>query len=82
MKPVFEAIACENPYPARWFPDSAFCQMVLKAIFVGTPIARIERVRERTTDELRRMARSFASERMAAGRPVPVDIYTLLEGSE
>jgi hypothetical protein len=80
VKPVFDAIACENPYPARWFPEDAFCQMVLKAIFIGTPIARIEGLRERNTPELRRMARGYASERRAAGRDVPDDVYVLLDG--
>ena len=75
---VFEAIACENAYPARWFPDLAFRQMVLKAIFTGVRIARIEGLRGRTSDELRRMARDYASERIAAGRPVPDDVHELL----
>lgn len=71
--PVFEAIACDNPYPAREFPDAAFFQMVLKALFVGAPVARIVGLRERTTEELERMVEAFASERRAAGRPVPED---------
>ena len=31
--PLFEAVACENPYPARYFPERNFNQMVLKAMF-------------------------------------------------
>ena len=34
VQPVFEAIACENPFPARHFPESSFNQMVLKAMFI------------------------------------------------
>src|SRR5262249_16196309 len=32
---VFEAIACENPYPAQHFPELHFNQMALKAAFSG-----------------------------------------------
>jgi len=78
VRAVFEAIACENAYPSRWFPDRAFRQMVLKAIFVGVPIARIEGLRSRTSEELRRMARDYASERSAAGRSIPDDVHQLL----
>jgi hypothetical protein len=81
VKTVFEAIACENCFPARHLSEAAFCQMVLKAVFLGTPVARIEGLAGRVTDELRRMARGYASERLAAGRTVPDDIHTLL-GSE
>lgn len=81
VRSVFEAIACENTYPARWFPDLAFRQMVLKAVFIGVPIARIDGVHSRTSDELRRMARDYASERLAAGRSVPEDVQALLASS-
>ena len=70
---VFEAIACDNPYPAEQFPDPAFFQMVLKALFIGAPVARIAGLAQRTTAELERMVEAFASERRAAGRAVPDD---------
>lgn len=78
VTPVFEAIACDNAYPARWFPERAFRQMVLEAIVTGVPIRRIVGLRVRTSDELRRMVRDYATERVAANRSVPDDIHRLL----
>jgi len=77
---VFEAIACENPFPASHFPDLGFNQMVMKAIFIEVPVARIEGIAERRGAELVRMLEDYASERRAAGRPVPGDVDTLLGG--
>ena len=79
--PVFEAIACENPYPARHFPELNFNQMVLKAVFVGLPLERIAGLEPRLTAELSRMALDYASERRAAGRPVPGDLSRLIVAS-
>lgn len=73
VEPVFEALACDNAYPARHFSDPPFFQLVLKALFVGAPIGRIIELRERITDELVRMVDAYASERRAAGRSVPDD---------
>jgi hypothetical protein len=78
IQPLFEAIACENPYPAAHFPELNFNQMVLKALFIGVPLARIVGLRGRITAELRRMAADYASERRAAARSVPADIGELL----
>ncbi|XXT21397.1 EboA domain-containing protein [Sorangium sp. So ce429] len=75
--PIFEAIACENPYPAAHFPDLNYNQMVLKAMFMGVAIARIVGLEQRRSSELARMAEDFASERRAAGRSVPADIGLL-----
>jgi hypothetical protein len=75
---VFEAIACENPFPAAHFPELNFNQLVIKAIFMGVAVGGIAGLAERRTDELRRMAEAFASERRAAGRPVPDDIGLVL----
>jgi hypothetical protein len=82
IEPIFEAIACENPYPARCFPDSAFNQLVLKALFIGVPLARIADLHARVTAELARMARDYAAERSAAGRDVPSDIGLLIQGAQ
>lgn len=77
---VFEAIACDNAYPERHFPELGFNQMVLKAIFIEVPVSRIEGLERRNGPELKRMAKDYASERRAASRPVPKDIDLLLEG--
>jgi hypothetical protein len=74
---IFEAIACDNAYPAVHFPDGALCQMVLKALFTGAPVARIVGLSGRITDEMTRMVDAFASERRAAGRPVPDDVHLI-----
>ena len=77
IQPLFEAIACENPYPAARFPDLNFNQMVLKALFVGVAVDRIVGLDGRLTPDLARMAADYASERRAAGRSVPSDIARL-----
>ncbi len=72
--PIFEAIACENPYPFRYFPEPNFNQMVLKALFSGVALSRIAGLDGRLNPELTRMASDYAAERRAAGRAVPADI--------
>jgi hypothetical protein len=72
--PVFEAIACENAYPERYFPDLHFNQLVLKALFIGIALARIVGLPNRLNRDLTRMALDHAAERRAAGRSVPVDL--------
>jgi hypothetical protein len=78
VRDVFEAIACENRYPATHFPDANFNQLVIKAFFIGTPVERIAGLENRKSAELRRMAMDYASERRAAGRPVPNDLELVL----
>ena len=80
IQPVFEAIACENPYPAAHFPGLNFNQMVLKALFNGVALKRIVGLDRRVTAELTRMANDYASERRAAGRSVPSDIGLVTGG--
>jgi hypothetical protein len=72
---VFEAIACENPYPMRFFPEHNYNQMVLKCFFTGIAAKRIEGLAVRRSPELARMAEAYASERRAAGRSVPDDLH-------
>ena len=81
VQSVFEALACENPYPARHFPEPALNQMVLKAVFTGVPLARICGLDRRINPELVRMAEGYASERRAAGRSVPADVERVVAGA-
>lgn len=76
--PLFESIACENPYPLFHFPESNFNHMVLKNLFMGVAIARIVGLEERLNADLSRMANDYLREREAAGRPVPTDIWLVL----
>src|SRR5215471_9431754 len=78
IQPTFEAIACDNPYPSVHFPDLNFNQLVLKALFIGVPLARIVGLRRRLNPDLSRMARDYAAERRAAGRSVPADLSLAL----
>jgi hypothetical protein len=80
VQSVFEAIACENPFPARYFPDPNFNQLVLKAFFTGVAVRRIVGLADRRNAELIRMAHAYASERRAAGRSVPADLDSVTQG--
>lgn len=82
VQSVFDAIACENPYPAAFFPDHNFNQLVLKAFFTGVQVKRIVGLAARRTPELARMARAYESERRAAGRGVPDDLGLATGASE
>jgi hypothetical protein len=75
MQPPFEAIACHNPYPADYFDDAAFNQMVVKCVFCGVPIETVVGLDERRNGELVRMMRDLVSERHAAGRPLPDAVH-------
>jgi len=75
---VFEAIVCDNPYPAAHFSDAELNQMVLKALFTGVSVVRIEGLSARANGELARMVEAYASERRAAGRSVPGDVDLIL----
>lgn len=78
VQTVFDAIACENPYPGCYFPESNFNQLVLKAIYTGVSLQRIERLSDRITPALMGMASDHIKERTAAGRPVHKDIALIM----
>jgi len=77
---VIEAIAYDNPYPARYFPGSAFNQLVLKCLFHGLSLRRVQGLAQRIEPELQRMVAGYVSERRAAGRSVPEDTKLILQG--
>ena len=75
MRVVFEAIAHRSPYPKVHFDDHRWNHMVLKALFIGSPLAPIQGLDERANPQLARIMCDFAHERWAAGRPVPFEIW-------
>jgi hypothetical protein len=77
---VLEALACDNPFPAAHMDELAFNQMVMKAIFNGLPLGRVQGLARRNNPELRRIVTDFTSERRAAGRLVPDDLPLILGG--
>ena len=75
MRPVFEAVAHNNPYPVEMFDQNAWNHMVLKALFVGSALHPIQGLEARANPELASMLRDYAHERWAAGRPVTPELW-------
>lgn len=75
MTAVFNAVALENPYPAKYLDNLAWNQMVLKALFVGSPLHLIQGLDQRVNPELARMLVDYAHERWSAGRNVSPELW-------
>ncbi|MFC7108458.1 EboA domain-containing protein [Nonomuraea rubra] len=69
--------AALGPYAAH-LDQAAWRQAVLKCVFMGVPLAEVDRLDERADAELAAMLAAFAEEREAAGRPMPGDAAALL----
>ena len=75
MRTVFEAVAHNSPYPKDMFGQDRWNHMVLKALFVDSPLAPIQGLDERANPELARIMCDYAHERWAAGRPVSPELW-------
>jgi hypothetical protein len=69
--------AAVGPFGARYLDQHTWRHAVLKLVFQGVSLAAASGLAARADDELDRMARDFAAERRAAGRPVPTDLDRL-----
>lgn len=78
MRPVFEAVAHDSPYPREVFDQHRWNHMVLKALFVDSRLAPIQGLDERANPELAVILRDYARERRAAGRPVSPELWRCL----
>ncbi len=78
MTSVFNAVAHHNPYPATYLDDLAWNQMVLKALFVGSPLHPIYGLERRNNPQLCQMLIDYACERLAANRTVSAELWELV----
>jgi hypothetical protein len=74
--------AALGPYGAAHLDPHAYRHGVLKCVFTGVPLAEVAGLRERRDADLARMFAAFARERVAAGRPVPADVWLVTDPEE
>src|SRR5690554_929927 len=72
---VFDSIALNNPYPAKYLGEQAWNQMVIKSFFLQRPIYRIVDADNRANDNLAKVLMDYAHERWAAGRDVMPELW-------
>ena len=75
---VLDAIALQNPYPATYFSEGAWNQLVMKSIFNDKPVQLIYGLQKRANADLARILSDFARERWAAGRRVAPRVWRLV----
>jgi hypothetical protein len=76
---VYDSIALDNPFPSTHFPEAAWNQMVLKALFIHRPLARMVGLDDRRNPALAEAIRDLAHERWAAGRDISPEAWRCCE---
>jgi hypothetical protein len=72
---LFEALACDNPFPARHYEELEWNKLFMKAAFVRAPLERMLGLTRRENPELARMALEYVEEQESAGRAFPAAIW-------
>jgi hypothetical protein len=71
--------AALGPYATQHLTDAQYDQAIIKCVFVGVPITPLDGVPERVTPEASRMLGAFVHERVAAGRDLPPEVWTVID---
>jgi hypothetical protein len=72
---VFEAVCLRNPYPALYFDEVGWNQVVVKTIFLGLPVHEVIGLDRRANANLACMLDDLAQERWAAGREFNPELW-------
>lgn len=75
MKDVFDSVALDSLFPSTHFDEDSWNQMILKALFIESPVYRIQNFDVRKNEALSRMVIDFALERMAASRSINPELW-------
>lgn len=76
---VLEAIMYHNPFPAYYFSEASWNQLVLKAFFTEKDMSKITGLHERVNTSLADTLNDYVQERIAAHRTIAPEIYHLIE---
>ncbi|MBE2314442.1 EboA domain-containing protein [Solirubrobacter sp. CPCC 204708] len=71
--------AALGPYATEHLSDAQYDQAVLKCVFVGVPITGLDGIPSRVTPDGARMLGAFVHERVAAGRDLPPEVWTVID---
>jgi len=80
MVGVFDAIALNNPYPAKYLTEDAWNHMVLKAVFMERPIYKVFKIEDRKNPKLALIFLDYAHERWSAHRKVTPELWRFISG--
>jgi hypothetical protein len=72
---LFQALACDNPFPALHYGEAEINKLVMKAVFVEAPLERIVGLTGRANPEMARMAMERIDEQQSAGRSFPPALW-------
>ncbi|WP_165667837.1 EboA domain-containing protein [Metapseudomonas otitidis] len=75
---VFAALALDNPYPARFFPERAFQQLMLKGVAMELDMRRVQGLEARRNGVLNQLVLDQLNERLAADRSALPGLAQLL----
>jgi hypothetical protein len=75
----FSALALNNDYPADYFEELNFNQLVLKSLFMGLNISLINKLDNRLNENLSNMCFAYAIEQALADRVPPASLWLALK---